>query len=91
MLVPALQQLPFGGLHLVCLRERKHIKWWCANCGEKYDWKQPNTLSVVQTGDSIEQAKVFKAHALPQGLCANLVNASKLLANQQEDGDERIL
>ena len=41
----------------------------------------------MQTGDSIEQAKVFKAHAVPQGLCANLVNALKLLANQQEDGD----
>ena len=56
-------------------------------CGEKYDWKQPNRLSVAQTGDSVEQAKVFKAHAAPQGLCANLINALKLLANQQEDGD----
>ena len=53
----------------------------------KNDWKQPNRLSVVQTGDSIEQAKVFKAHAVPQGLCANLINALRLLANQQEDGD----
>ena len=34
-----------------------------------------------------EQAKVFKAHAVPQGLCGNLINALKLLANQQEDGD----
>ena len=42
---------------------------------------------VVQTGDSIDQAKVFKARAVPQGLCANLINALKLLANQQEDGD----
>ena len=65
----------------------KHTKWWCAICGEKYNWKQPNRLSVVQTGDRIEQAKVFQAHAAPQGLCANLVNAIKLLANQQEDGD----
>ena len=24
---------------------------------------------------------------MPQGLCGNLVNALKLLANQQEDGD----
>ena len=61
--------------------------WWCAICGEKYDWKQPNRLLVVLTGDSIEQATVFKAHAAPQGLCANLVNALILLANQQEDGD----
>ena len=30
---------------------------------------------------------MFKAHAVPEGLCANLINALKLLANQQEDGD----
>ena len=29
----------------------------------------------------------MQAHAVPQGLCANLVNALKSLANQQEDGD----
>ena len=60
--------------------------WWCAICGEKYDWKQPNRLLVVQTGESINQAKVFKAYAVPQGLCGNLINALKLLTNQQEDG-----
>ena len=54
---------------------------------EKYDWKQPNRLSVVQTGESAGESKVFKAHAVPQGLCANLINAMKLLVNQQEDGD----
>ena len=42
---------------------------------------------VVQTGVHCEQAKVFKAHAVPQGLCADLINAMQLLANQQEDGD----
>ena len=41
----------------------------------------------MQTGESFEQAKVFKANAIPQGLCENLINALKLLANQQEDGD----
>ena len=69
--------------------------WWVGHWEEihevvvwrKYDWKQPNRLLVVQTGDSVEQAKDFKAHAVPQGLCANLINALKLLANQQEDGD----
>ena len=46
------------------------------------------TLSRTnRTGDRNEQAKVFKAYAVPQGLCANLVDAVKLLANQQEDGD----
>ena len=41
----------------------------------------------MQTGNSIEQAMVFKAHAAPQGVCANLIHVLKLLANQQEDGD----
>ena len=55
---------------------------------KKYDWKQPNRLLLGQTGESVNQAKVFKAHAVPQqGLCGNLINALKLLANQQEDGD----
>ena len=52
----------------------------------KYDWKQPHRLVVVQTGGSIDQAKVYKARAVPQGLCGNLINAVKLLANQQADG-----
>ena len=38
-------------------------------------------------GKSFEQAKVSKARAVPQGLCANLITALKLLANQQEDRD----
>ena len=41
----------------------------------------------MQTGESFEHAKVFKAHAVPQGLCENLIDSLKLLANQQEDGD----
>ena len=61
--------------------------WWCAICGEKYEWKQPNRLLVVQTGESVNQAKVFKADAVPQGLCGNLIIALKLLAKQQEGGD----
>ena len=42
---------------------------------------------MVQTGESVNQAKIFRAHAVPQGFCGNLINALKLLANQQEDGD----
>ena len=34
----------------------------------------------MQTGESVEQAKVFKAHGVPQGLCANLINELKWLA-----------
>ena len=45
-LVPALQQFPIGRLRLVGLWG-KCTKWWCAICGEEYDWKQPNRLLVV--------------------------------------------
>ena len=57
-----LQQLLFGGPHLVGLWGKGSNNWWCAICGETYDWKQPDRLMVVQTGEGIEQAKVFKAH-----------------------------
>ena len=45
---------------------------------------------LVQTGASASQAKVFHAHAVPQNLCENLINAPKLLANQQKDGGSPI-
>ena len=45
--------------------------------------KQRGSLGV-QTGESVNQAKVFRAHAVPWGLCGNLLIALKLLANQQE-------
>ena len=51
---------------------KKHCSWWCDICGEKYDWRAPSRLLVVQTGDSASQAKVFKAHAVPQGVCVNI-------------------
>ena len=45
-----------------------------------------NRLLVVQTVASASQAKVFKADAVPQGVCENLINALKRCANQQKDG-----
>ena len=60
----------------------KDYVWW-VSVG-KCDWRVPNRL--LQTGESVNQAKVFRAHAVPQGLCENLINALKLLANKQEDG-----
>ena len=44
-------------------------------------------MLVVQIEADADRAKVFKAHAAPLGLCDNLINARKLLANQQTDGD----
>ena len=41
---------------------------------------------MIQVSANACEAKVFEAHAAPQGLCDNLVNALKLLTNQQKDG-----
>ena len=42
---------------------------------------------MVQFGTNEDEAKVFRAHAVPQGHCESLINAPKLLANQQRGGD----
>ena len=44
-------------------------------------------LLVIQDRANPSEAKVFRAHALPQGVCENLVCALKLLADQQTGGD----
>ena len=55
--------------------------WW-VSAGKKHcSW---------WCGASASQAEVFKAHAVPQGVCGNLVSALKLLANQLKDGDSPI-
>ena len=33
------------------LEDHIWTRWLCAICGEKYDWKQPDRLSVLHTGD----------------------------------------
>ena len=38
----------------------KTTKWWCAICGDKYDWKQPNRLLVVQTGKVLSRRRSSK-------------------------------
>ena len=48
---------------------------------------EKNMVGERPTGDSASRAKVFKAHAVPQGLCENLINALKLLANQQSNSE----
>ena len=50
----------------------------------------PNRILVMQIGAHADRANVFEAHAAPLGLCDNLINALKLLANQQKDGDSPI-
>ena len=71
---------------------KKSIQIGGAQFVEKHTTGSNQTGSwLYKTGESINQAKVFKAHAVPHGFCGNLINALKLLANQQEDGDGLIL
>ena len=45
---------------------------------------EPRTRSLVmQDSTDHRNAKVFRAHAAPQGMCDNLISALKLLANHQ--------
>ena len=37
-----------------------------------------------------QEAKVFRAHAAPHGVCDNSINALKLLTNQQKDDDSPV-
>ena len=49
----------------------------------------PNRKLVVQDS-TVPRATVFRAHAAPQGTCEHLVNALKLLTNQQKGGDSPV-
>ena len=51
---------------------------------------EPNRILVVQLGTKEDEATFFRAHGVLQGLSENLINALKLLANQQKDGDSPI-
>ena len=42
---------------------------------------------VVRDSTDRREAKVIRTHAAPNGVCDNLINALKLMANQQKDGD----
>ena len=85
-----------GGPHLVCvdrtrrLQQEEEALWWCAVCGGKYERRPPSRILLMQLDTNKEEAKVFRAHAAPQRLFENLINALKLLANQQRDGDSPI-
>ena len=58
-------------------------------CGQ-YDWRAPIRILVIQLSANPNEVKVFKAQATPLGMCDNLVNELKVLANQQRDGHSPI-
>ena len=61
----------------------KQCNWWCAACGGQHRWRNPNGIFVLQDSSDRREAR---AHAPPQGVCENLVNAVKLLAGQLGGG-----
>ena len=71
-------------------RKKKHCSWWCVVCGGRYEWRTPHRILVVQLGADANETTVFRAYAAPQALCEQMINALKLLANQQTDGDSPI-
>ena len=44
----------------------------------------------MQESTDRREAIVFRSHAAAQGVCDNLINALKLMANQQKDGDSPV-
>ena len=53
-------------------------------CGGQYNSKAPNRVLVIQDSTDPRAANVFRA------LCDNMINALKLLVNQQKDGDSLV-
>ena len=68
----------------------KQCNWWCTACGGQYDWRAPNRMFVIEDSTDHREAEVFRAHAAAQGTCDNLINALKLLTNQQKNGDSPV-
>ena len=74
----------------VSIERRSSVAGGAQHAAGQYECRAPNWILVVQIGENADGAKVFEADAAPWGLCDNLVNALKLLANQQKDGDSPI-
>ena len=89
--VPTLQQFSSGALHLVGLNRKEALQLvvrnlWRQNMnGERpkgYWWYKRVSVPVRQ--------RFSKRMRCRKVLCENLINALKLLANQQKDGDGSI-
>ena len=50
-------------------------------------WLRTESWPSITDG---RQAKVLRAHAAPQGMCDNLIDALKFWSNQQNDGDSPV-
>ena len=70
--------------------KKKQSNWWCAAFGGQYDWRNPNRVLVMQHSTDRSEAKVFRVHAPPTGVCENLICSLKLQANQHVGGDSNV-
>ena len=52
--------------------------------------EHPTGFGWCRLAQTKMKRRFLRAHAIPQGLCENLINALKLLANQQKCGDSPI-
>ena len=78
----------FGGLFLG--HGKKQCDSRCAEWVGQYNLKAPCRVLVTQDSTDSREAKVFRAHAAPQGMCDNLMNALKLLAHKHKYGDSPV-
>ena len=58
-------------------QQKKQCNWWCSACGREYDWRNPDRILVIQDTTDRREAKVFRAHAPPTGVCENLWGSLK--------------
>ena len=54
------------------------------------DWRAPNRVLVLQDDKNSRNVEVFRAHAAPQGMRDNLINALKRLTNKELGGDSAV-
>ena len=71
---------------------KKQCHWWCAACSDQYqyNWKAPNRVLSTQDSTGRREARVFRAHAAPQGVCDNLIRALKPLGKPPEKSNNPI-
>ena len=60
--------------------------WWRGDCGQPYDWEQPNFMFTLQIATAKEQVD-FAACAAPDGECDNLAFAFKICHEFEEMKD----
>ena len=68
----------------------KQCNWVVCGVRRPVQLEGPNGVLVIQDRADPSDAKVFRAHALPQGVCENVVCAMKLLANLRTGGDNLV-